>query len=274
MTENPLTPNAQTPSHRATAQTAGTGSTTEAAKTEATDVAQVTAESAGHVAATVKDETAHVASEVGSQAKDLLTQMRTELGDQADTQQQRLAGGLRSVADELHSMVESSEQSGMASDLVRQGADRSASAASWLEGRDSAALLEEVRGFARQRPVAFLALAAGVGILAGRLTRGLSAGTPSKGATNSAAPDNSAAPVPVVPVVPVSPAPVVPVSPAPVVPVSPVPASMPVQPYGSGDVYAEPTLAPGEPPISTTALPGTPGYLAPATEPLPDNGRY
>ncbi len=255
MTENPLTPDAPTPSHRATVETAGTGSTTETAKTEATNVAQVTAKSAGHVAATVKDETAQVASEVESQAKDLLTQMRTDLGDQADTQQQRLAGGLRSVADELHSMVESSEQSGMASDLVRQGADRSASVASWLEGRDSAALLEEVRGFARQRPVAFLALAAGVGVLAGRLTRGLSAGAPSKGATNSSAPVDSAAPVSVVPV-------------------SPAPAPMPVQPYGSGDVYAEPTLAPGEPPVTTTALPGTAGYLAPVTEPLPDNGRY
>ncbi|MCZ2405013.1 hypothetical protein IV498_18075 [Paenarthrobacter sp. Z7-10] len=258
MTENPLTPDTQTPSYRAATETAGTGSTTEtggtgstaeAAKTEAADVAHVSAESAGDVAATVKDETAQVVSEVGSQAKDLLTQLRTELGDQADTQQQRLAAGLRSAADELHSMADSSDQSGMASDLVRQGADRSASVASWLEGRDSAALLEEVRGFARQRPIAFLALAAGVGILAGRLTRGLSAGTPSSGATNRA------------------------VS-APVVPVSPAPAPVPVQPYGAGDVYAEPTLAPGEPPVSTTALPGSAGYLAPTTEPVADNGRY
>jgi hypothetical protein len=63
-------------------------------------------------------------------------------------------------------------------DLVRQAADRSASVASWLEGRDPGSLLDEVKTFARQRPGTFLLLAAGAGILAGRLTRSLSEGAP------------------------------------------------------------------------------------------------
>ncbi|MDJ0355615.1 hypothetical protein [Paenarthrobacter sp. PH39-S1] len=249
MTENPRMQDAQTSSYGATPEATVSDSTTDAVKGEAADMTHVAAHAAGHVAETAKDETTQVVSEVAFQAKDLLAQVRTDLVDQADAQQQRLAGGLRSVADELHSMANSSDQSGTASDLVRQTADRSASLASWLEGRNPGSLLEEVRGFARQRPVAFLALACGVGILAGRLTRGLSAGASSGGTANGTLT-------------------------TPVRAVSPVVAPAPVQPYGAGDVYVEPTLAAGEAPVSTAALPGTPDYLAPETESFPDDGRY
>ncbi len=260
MTENPRTQDAHAASHRATPETTGSvsdagdsqtagDSKTDAAKAEATGVAHAATRSAGQVARTTKDETTQVASEAVSQAKDLFAQARTDLVDQADSQQQRLAGGLRSVAEELHSMAKSSDQNGTASDLVRQAADRSAAVASWLEGRDPASVLEDVRGFARQRPVAFLALAAGAGILAGRLTRSLSSGAPGAGSVNRT-------------------------SSAPVRTVSPVVAPAPVQPYGAGGVFTEPTIAAGEVPVSTTALPGTPDYLVPASEPLPDSGRY
>ena len=50
--------------------------------------------------------------------------------------------------------------------------------ASWLDGRDPGSLLTEVKSFARQRPGTFLLLAAGAGVLAGRLSRSLSAGAP------------------------------------------------------------------------------------------------
>jgi hypothetical protein len=66
----------------------------------------------------------------------------------------------------------------VASDLVRQAADRSHSVASWLDGRDPGSLLDEVKTFARRRPGTFLLLAAGAGVLAGRLGRSLQAGAP------------------------------------------------------------------------------------------------
>jgi hypothetical protein len=58
---------------------------------------------------------------------------------------------------------------------VRQAAERSSAIASWLEARDPGSLLTEVKSFARQRPGAFLMLAAGAGVLAGRLSRSLAA---------------------------------------------------------------------------------------------------
>jgi hypothetical protein len=139
------------------------------------------------VAETAKTEAANVASEAKANAKDLLYQARSDLTDQAGAQQQKVASGLRSISEELHSMARASDQPGVASDLVRQAAERSSSVAAWLDGRDPGSLLNEVKSFARQRPGTFLLLAAGAGVLAGRLTRSLSAGAPesAKGSTGA-----------------------------------------------------------------------------------------
>lgn len=155
-----------------------TTSKSETAKHEAGDVAHQATDSAQHVAENAKAEAANVAGEVKANAKDLLYHAKTDLTDQAGAQQQKVAHGLQSIAGELRTMADASEQPGVATDLVRQAADRSASVASWLEGRDPGSLLNEVKSFARQRPGTFLLLAAGAGILAGRLTRSLSAGAP------------------------------------------------------------------------------------------------
>lgn len=155
----------------------------DAVKDEAGDVARTAKESAQSVAETAKAEAANVASEVKSNARDLLYQARSDLTQQAGTQQQKVADGLRSISDELHAMARASDQPGVASDLVRQVAERSTSVASWLDGRDPGSLLNEVKSFARQRPGTFLLLAAGAGVLAGRLTRSLSAGAPESGTT-------------------------------------------------------------------------------------------
>ncbi len=153
-------------------------SKSETAKQEAGDVAHQATDSAQHVAETAKAEAANVAGEVKANAKDLLYQAKTDLTDQAGAQQQKVAHGLHSISGELRTMADASEQPGVAADLIRQAADRSASVASWLEGRDPGSLLNEVKTFARQRPGTFLLLAAGAGILAGRLTRSLSEGAP------------------------------------------------------------------------------------------------
>src|SRR6476661_5415601 len=156
----------------------GSASKTDAAKTEASQVANQAAGAAQDVAQTAKAEAANVATEVKTNARDLLHQAKSDLTSQAGTQQQKVAEGLRSVAGELHSMAAASDQPGVATDLVRQAAERSSAVASWLDGRDPGSLLTEVKSFARQRPGTFLLLAAGAGVLAGRLSRSLSAGAP------------------------------------------------------------------------------------------------
>ncbi len=161
----------------------------DAAKEEAADVARTAKGSAQNVAETAKSEAANVAYEAKANAQDLLHQAKSGLTSQAGTQQQKAAEGIRNISSQLHSMASAPDQQGVASDLVRQAAERTSSIASWLENREPGDLLNEVQRFARNRPGTFLLLAAGAGVLAGRLTRGLTAGAP----VSTTATDTSAA---------------------------------------------------------------------------------
>ncbi len=147
-------------------------SPTDVAKEQAASVGQGAADAGKHVAGVAKDQATGVAAETTKQAKDLLSQTRTELQGQAATQQDRIAAGIRSLSSELGSMAQNSDGSGTATDLVRQVSARAEDIAGWLEERDPGALVQEVTAFARRRPGAFLAVAVGAGLLAGRLTRG------------------------------------------------------------------------------------------------------
>jgi hypothetical protein len=146
------------------------------------------------VAQTAKAEAANVAAEVKTNARDLLHQAKSDLTSQAGTQQQKVADGMRSISSELRAMADASPEPGVASDLVRQAADRSHSVASWLDGRDPGSLLDEVKTFARQRPGTFLLLAAGAGVLAGRLGRSPQAGAPASAGTSTPAVQQSGYP--------------------------------------------------------------------------------
>ena len=147
--------------------------TVETAKREAAGLKDTATEQAKDVASTAKDEAASVISDVKWQAKDLYAQTQRELKDQANTQQQRVAAGLRSVGQDLTSMAAGSQQQSLASDLVRQVSERVSSAGSWLGERDPGAVLTEVKRFARRRPGTFILAAAVTGIVVGRLTRAL-----------------------------------------------------------------------------------------------------
>ncbi len=169
-------------------------STADTAKNEAVEVAHQASESAHSVAESAKAGAADVTAEAKTNARELLQQATKDLTDQAGAQQQKVAEGLHSISEELHSMASASEQPGVATDLVRQAAERSSAIAGWLDGRDPGSLLTEVKSFARERPGTFLMLAAGAGILAGRLSRSLSAGAPGSTPGDISAPGTSAAP--------------------------------------------------------------------------------
>jgi len=152
-------------------------SKSETAKQEAKEVGREGAAAGQHVAETAKTEAKQVAHEAKEQARSLMSQLGDDVYSQAGAQQQKVASGLRSIGEELASMARNSEQSGNATHLVSQASDKARSVADWLENRDPGSLLDEVKRFARQRPGAFLAIAAGAGLVAGRLTRGLTADT-------------------------------------------------------------------------------------------------
>lgn len=125
------------------------------------------------VASTAAQEAGRTTREAKDQARQLLSQTRTELTDQAATQQARAATGLRELAQQFGALAQGSEQDGMARSLVEDASRRAGDAADWLDQRDPGTLLQEVRGVARRRPGTFLAVAAGLGVLAGRLSRSL-----------------------------------------------------------------------------------------------------
>jgi hypothetical protein len=155
------------------------GSTVDVAKSEGRRVADDAAEGGKHVAQVAKDEAASVAGEAQYQARSLLDQAGSELSSHASAQKESLVTWLRELADELRSMAgatSGSEGPRVATGLAERGADYAQRTASWLGDREPRAVLDEVGLFARRRPGTFLLVAAGAGILVGRLTRGLAAG--------------------------------------------------------------------------------------------------
>lgn len=151
-------------------------STTGAAGQQAAHVKDTTMEAGKNVAGVAKEQASGVASEAKSRIGDLFHEARGQVTSQAGEQQQRAASGLRSVSRQLGSMAQNSE-AGVASDVVHEVSRRADSAAEWLEGREPGALLDEVKDFARRRPGAFIAIAAGAGLLVGRLARSLASGS-------------------------------------------------------------------------------------------------
>jgi len=164
-----------------TDQTGGQQSKAQATKDvaagEARNVGQSAAEAGSQVATTAADEAKHVALEAKQQATNVISQGRQQVTQQVQTQarngQQKAAQGLSSIANELRSMADNSQQSGPATDLVRQATSKIDDIAAWIELREPSDLVDEVRSFARRRPGAFLLGAAVAGVLAGRLTTGV-----------------------------------------------------------------------------------------------------
>jgi ElaB/YqjD/DUF883 family membrane-anchored ribosome-binding protein len=135
-------------------------------------MAHETKDAAAGVASTAGDEARQVAYEAKDQARRLFEQTRTELTDRATSEQERLAQGLRELSDQLNRMAGHADD-GVARDLVGDVAGRAGDLAGWLEHRDPGSVLDEARRFARRRPGTFLAVAAGLGVVAGRMSRGL-----------------------------------------------------------------------------------------------------
>ncbi|MFC7848770.1 hypothetical protein ACFUTU_09885, partial [Arthrobacter sp. NPDC057388] len=106
------------------------------AKDEAANVASEAKGAAQNVAETAKTEAKNVAYEAKNSARDLLHQAKSDLTSQAGTQQTKAAEGIRNISSQLRSMADAPDQQGVASDLIRQAADRSADVASWLDNRD------------------------------------------------------------------------------------------------------------------------------------------
>jgi hypothetical protein len=166
----------------------GSSSTADTARGEAANVKDTAVGAAAGVKDVAKSEASSVAQEARYQTGSLVESTRSELRGQASIQQSALAGRLQGWASELGSMASKADESGPMSDLAQQASRKVGEISHWLENHEPADLLEEVKRYARRRPVAFLAIAAAAGVLAGRVTRGAVAGRTSVDAGRESTP--------------------------------------------------------------------------------------
>lgn len=145
--------------------------TKEAAKQEAQNVKAAAAGATQQVAGTAKEQAGQVVSDVREQTRQLAGQTRTQLSSQFNGQRDKAVDSIRSVGSELRTMSESG-QSGVVTQLVREGAELTDKVADFFESREPADLLDDVRHYASRRPGMFLIGAAVTGMVVGRLTRG------------------------------------------------------------------------------------------------------
>lgn len=166
----------------ATTSGVGTAPKTEQAK----HAASTAAEKAGDVATQASDQVRNVTQEATQQARELAGRAREDLREQAQQRSQHVAGSMRTLADRLGSLAEgNTAEAGPLLEYLREGQYRINEWAGRLdEGPD--AVLDEMRRFARRKPMMFLAGAGVVGFLAGRMVRSGSGSSDSNGETSYA----------------------------------------------------------------------------------------
>lgn len=150
----------------------GAGGETSGVKERASAVASQVGDVGRETAQDAKERARDVAHEASDRARGLVDRTRSELGSQVASQQQHLAGGLRSLGDELGQMSRGTQDPGYATDLVQRAGEATSHVAQWFEEREPGDVLHEVEDFARRRPGMFLLMAAGAGLLVGRFLRG------------------------------------------------------------------------------------------------------
>jgi hypothetical protein len=216
----------------------------------AADAVQEGKDAATEVAQTAGENAQQVVQATAKQARDLLGEGRGNVRAQAGAQHQALVSNLRSLSSELHGMTQGGEQSGLATDLVSRAQQHVDGLANWMDNREPAQLLDELRSLGRRRPGTFLLGALAAGVVAGRLTRGVVASHTADGdssangagATSGDADQHAAAPsVPFVPSAP--PVPSEGTQPAPQLGYSSgtygaPPAAEPSQGYGATSTYS------------------------------------
>lgn len=141
---------------------------------EAGHMKSETQKAAGELGGDVKEQARAVTDEATAQAKSLASSLTDEVSEQASAQQGRLAGQSRIISDDLQRVARGEQaESDMVNQFISQAADRAQRITEQLETKEPRELLDDVRSFAARRPGLFFAIAAGVGIAAGRLTRGM-----------------------------------------------------------------------------------------------------
>lgn len=143
------------------------------AANEASLVRDTAAEAGGQVLDTAKESASEVIEEAREHGRRLIGESVDELKTQAANGQQKLAEIVRSLTDELQSMVSAGDPQGPVTQLAGSIQDVGDRTANWLQNKGPEQVIDDVRRYAARNPMAFLAAAAGIGLVGSRLVRGL-----------------------------------------------------------------------------------------------------
>ena len=156
---------------------------------KAKQVAGETRQAAGQAASEVKDTAKEQAQRVGGEAKaqvrNVASEVRGKVSEQARSQNDKLVGSIRQMADHLDEM-RGDRQDSPAAAVVSRVADGGRQMADYLDQHGPDGVLREVQDFARRRPGAFLATALAAGFVVGRLGKGVAKADENAGANKPA----------------------------------------------------------------------------------------
>jgi hypothetical protein len=148
-------------------------------------VAESASESAKQVAQTAKEQASHVMSEATDQGKNLIHEATGQLSEQARAQTAQFSQAVQKLSDQTLALAEGRvSDAGPVGEYTRQAATTLSDFATRVNERGFDGLIDDVQGFARRRPVAFLLGAAAAGFVVGRMFRGAAT---AKGQTAAAA---------------------------------------------------------------------------------------
>lgn len=126
---------------------------------------------AGDIASSAKDQARSLTDEARTEAEYLTGDVRDRLQEEARSQTRRASENLRQWSQDLDSMADRYESQSPVPGVVHQVAQSGIGAADYLDDKGVDGLVEEVKGFARRRPLAFLTGAAIVGFAIGRVIK-------------------------------------------------------------------------------------------------------
>jgi hypothetical protein len=148
------------------------GRVAETAKSEASNVASTAADGARDVAGEAGAQAKAVVGEAKQQLDRLVSQGRVELRQQAEQRNSQAVGQLRTLSEQLGALVHGRpEAAGPLADYASDLQYRVRRLAARMEQGGPQGVVDDITRFARRRPGAFLAGAAGVGFVVGRFAR-------------------------------------------------------------------------------------------------------
>jgi hypothetical protein len=148
------------------------GPETSSVSEKAKEVAGEAGGQAKQIAGEAKEQAREVVGDIKDHARDVMDQTRTEVRQQAEQGTQRVAGGLRTLGEQIQALREGrSDDAGAVAGYADQARQKVDEIANRLDRQGVDGLASDLTAFARRRPGLFLLSCAGAGFALARVVR-------------------------------------------------------------------------------------------------------